>query len=203
MNLNLGEIFYNSIPGGVFIYIWYRIFFSGSAFITNEIKNNESISLTLFILLSVLAGFIMQAIWKIIRKKCCIDKSIIDELKEEYKKKDIKSVKKLDKEKIFDIQSKIWFDNKQQLIEFFSSRAAFFGNIVVGSTLTILFFIFLSNQVASEIKNKVWIPIISIVSAICFLFVYKSYKKNSYDTSIRQANNADKTMKEILGKKPK
>jgi hypothetical protein len=155
MSIELSKVFYNLIPGAIYTVLWAYLYADGFENIRTAsgkagLDMNSTIVYILFVIISVFLGYLLNAIWRIVRKHIRAENCAKD-----YGGK----LKNLDLEVIHQHHSLLWYKGKEALSEHFSAIAAMWGNIFVGSALTIVFFSFFGFDKAIFISQLILLPL--------------------------------------------
>ncbi len=167
MNLEISKLFYNIVPGGVYLAYWVYIYLrtNNKIFESSELM---SVYIVLFIISSYFLGYLLQALFKIIRNLIDLDEIIILIVN----RNDNISVKR----EIFHKRNAIlWKKGQHELSNYFASYAAFWSNVFIGSSATT--FILLANPTFCVNKLNVHL-LIQILLIIVSCIAYYLYKKS-------------------------
>lgn len=188
MSLEITKFFYVAIPGSVFLSFWIHIYGIDKIqdIIKLNLKEHYSLVLLLFIIFALFVGFLLQAIWKKTRKCFKIDEIVICIYNCKKKQED-----KLDLDEIKNYHAKLWAKNQHHLSDYFSSFAACWGHIFIGSILTIIFYIFLGYS------NNLLILILVLLAFFSFVF-HCMYRSAMFDTINRQKEMFDPNSRKKL-----
>lgn len=160
---DLTNLFYNLIPGAIFTYIWIKLLMPlGKTIFDNTIDFN----ITFFLIISLFVGFLIHFIWVAIK-----------EIFENYF-----LWKKNDKSVFFEKNNKLNYQNQIRFSNFFSDRAALWGNLFVGSFITFLILIIQLLGIKIELDNRIMYIIFALI--FCFISFVASifYKEKEINT---------------------
>lgn len=209
MDLEIGDFFYNIIPGGLFLSIWLYIFKDK----TKNIPGDTSLWIIVFTILAFFIGFLLQALWKFIRKnkeyyfeKHRLIKPVIEGTQKEITERGLDDFEfgelghfskislsgdnedNLNKAYniLSDFRAGLWIGNKYLLPDYFASRGALWGHIFLGSSITIIIWAFLVYWVPRYIYDSIFILIVLIILFIFSYGFYILYRRAEFNTLLRQ-----------------
>lgn len=182
----ISELFYNTIPGVVYLVSWILLFDSKLSFIdvNNSILKNEYILGLVFTSLALLLGFILQGIWRLYRRwnsHQCLKLKDEDLAREVFYNRKQNEINKY-KEELEDINVILWLTKSQELSDYFSARSALFSNIFVGNIIT--FILATVSFHIEKIDHKTFLILMLICPFIHILvyMLYINYRKAQYGT---------------------
>ena len=204
MNFEFKDFFYNTIPGLIYTFFGtlYFGYWSGNFEVIKSVKGNlgDTSFILLFFTFSIFLGFLLQAIWKIVRGITNIDNCIILKIKEKYGKEWKIQDKNPDEilEDVYNINSLLWSQSSQSMTEHEGFMAAFWSNVMVGSLFAIIFNIL--NLIKTLNLIMLIILILQLFILIISFFIYKNFRANFIKTVFRTKIKVEELIKKSNSK---